>query len=82
MIIPLYSALMRPCFQYCIQFWAPHYNKDIEAIEDVQRRAVKPARSLECKYYEEQLRELGLFNLREWLGAGTGCPGRWCSCHP
>ena len=48
---------------YCVQAWRPHYRKDVDKLEKVQRRATKMVEGLEGYSYEDRLRVLGLTTL-------------------
>ena len=54
--------MLAPCALSWLQLWAPHY-KDIEALESVQRRAMKLGKGLGQQASGERLRALGVFSL-------------------
>ncbi|RMC14220.1 hypothetical protein DUI87_09311 [Hirundo rustica rustica] len=59
------EVMIPPYLECCVQFWAPHFKKVIEVLEQVHRRAMELGKGLESESYEEQLRELGLLSLKK-----------------
>ena len=62
-MLQLYRTLVRPHLEYSVQFWSPHYQKDVETLERVQKRFTKMLPGMEGISSEERLEKLGLFSL-------------------
>ena len=60
-IVHFYSAPMRTHLEDCTG--VPQCRKDAELLDGVQRMITKMIRGLEHLYYEDRMKELGLFSL-------------------
>jgi len=54
-MLRLYKSLVRPHLEYCTAAWSPHYCKDKELIERVQRRFTRMIHDLKDLSYEQRL---------------------------
>ncbi|PKU32677.1 hypothetical protein llap_17019 [Limosa lapponica baueri] len=64
-VLPLYSALVRPHLECCIQLWSPQHRKGMDLLKWVQRRIMRMIRGLEHPAYEDRLKVLELFSLEK-----------------
>ena len=59
-----FCTFVRPLLEYCSVIWSPHYKKDINRIERVQRSFTKSIGNLRVCTYKERLLNLGLDSLQ------------------
>ena len=72
-LLPFYSALVRPHLEYCVQFWAPQFRTDQQLLGRIQQRTSKTMRVLEHLLYKGRLRDLGLFSLEKSERGSNQC---------
>ena len=60
----LFTTMISPHLEYAAAVWSPHMKKDIQLIENVQRRATKQLPKISKLPYSERLRQLDLPTLR------------------
>lgn len=58
-ILPCCSSLMRSYLEYWVQFWSPHFKKDVDKLESRGEEQNK----WRSRIYKEILEEQGLFSL-------------------
>jgi len=57
-MLPIYSVLVEPHLEYCIQMWSPQYRTDVNLLEHIQRWATKMIQGVEHLLCEDRLKEL------------------------
>ena len=62
--LSLYLALVRPILDYAVQCWSPYFVKDINKLEQVQRRATLLVPECGGMEYEERCKFLGIQTLK------------------
>ena len=59
-LMHLHKSLVRPLLEYCCQAWRTHLQKDIDNIEDVQRRTTRIIQVISSLSYEVGLYKYGI----------------------
>ena len=61
----LYRSFVRPHLEYAVQAWSLYLRKDINTLENIQRRATRMVRGMKNLTYKERLDKLGMTTLEE-----------------
>ena len=61
----IYKTYIRPHMEFCIQAWSPHFVKDIDVLERVQKAATNLVPMLQKYNYATRLRMIGITSLEE-----------------
>ena len=64
-ILLLYSELVRPHLECCVQMGSPQHRRDMDLLEHVQWRVAKVIQRIEHLFYKDRLKELELFCLEK-----------------
>jgi len=67
LFLVLYNVYVRSHLVYCVQVWAPYYQKDIKALEKVQQRDTKLVKAITKWSYKYRLAYLELYSLERRL---------------
>ena len=59
----LYKSLVRPHLDYCSSVWRPHLQKDINLLENVQKRATRMVEGFKGMDYLSRLKGMRLTTL-------------------
>lgn len=54
-IVLLYSAIVRPHLENCVQFQVLNFRNNTDQVEHIQKKTAKKIRDLETKYFKEGL---------------------------
>ena len=64
-LVHLFKTFVRPKLEFAVASWCPWLEKDIDALEKVQQRAVRAMSDVRGRDYEEKLKDAGLCLLTE-----------------
>jgi len=62
----IYKTYIRPYLVFCVQAWSPHFSKDIDVLERVQKAATTNLVPKLRKYsYPKRLKQIGITSLKD-----------------